>query len=95
MLSTQDLCDQEGLLVQFACRMQIIATGNQAVKPFFGADEILAKGRVGNSPNQATNREPGRLFQTLLIFRADDREIGQSPQTAALPRSKRILNPYS
>jgi TonB family protein len=33
----------EGFLVQFACIVQIIATGNQAI---FGADEILAKDRV-------------------------------------------------
>ena len=55
MLSTQDLCDQEGLLVQFACSMQIIATGNQAIKPFFGADEILANGRVEIFPGYHRN----------------------------------------
>jgi hypothetical protein len=41
--ATQDLCDQEGFVVQLACSMQTIATGNQVI---FGADEILAKDRV-------------------------------------------------
>jgi len=35
--------------------MQIIATGNQAIKPFFGADEILAKDRVEIFPGYHRN----------------------------------------
>jgi len=41
--ATQDLCDQEGFLVQFACSMQSIATANQAI---VGAAAVLAKDRV-------------------------------------------------
>src|ERR1700758_3415808 len=41
--ATEDLSDRGGFLVQFACHIQIIATGNQAI---FDADEILAKDRV-------------------------------------------------
>ena len=37
--ATEDLSDR-GLSVQFACHIQIISTGNQAI---FDADEILAK----------------------------------------------------
>lgn len=38
--ATEDLSDRGGFLVQFACHIQIIPTGNQAI---FEADEILAK----------------------------------------------------
>ena len=38
--ATEDLSDRGGFLVQFACHIQIIATGNQAI---FDADEILTK----------------------------------------------------
>jgi hypothetical protein len=41
--ATEDLSDRGGFLVQFACHIQIIPTGNQAI---FDADEILAKDRV-------------------------------------------------
>jgi hypothetical protein len=45
-VATQDLWDQEGLLVQFACHIQIIATCNKAI---FRVDAILAKNRVEKS----------------------------------------------
>ena len=40
--ATEDLSDRGGFLGQFACHIQIIATGNQAI---FDADEIFGEGQ--------------------------------------------------
>jgi Domain of Unknown Function (DUF1259) len=55
--ATEDLSDRGGFLVQFACHIQIIATGNQAI---FDADEILAKVHTGEQSGTVYKITVGR-----------------------------------
>jgi hypothetical protein len=58
--ATQDLCDQGGLLVQFACHIQIIATCNKAI---FHVDGILAK---DSEPMYSLHRQTDNPLKTLV-----------------------------